>query len=653
MSHEPALRFWLGWAEQEGALVEDAGDHALLVLPEPLQEASELPEEFAVTSDPDVAREDGAVLLIPGHPALERAAAGVLEAGDAGRTYLPWPDSADPRAADLEARARERFHVEHGRIDAAGQPRRVYLPLLRVGAMIHYAASLTHRFQEQEEAWVDARTGLGLPTGVLEALRVRLQLPEPDARHVMLEADLPLAVARAHAALEERAAARAAALLAQGRRALQSELARADAYYSGTLESIERRRASAPPDRARLLDAQAEATRAEQARRRREIEEQHRPRHELRPFRLHLVLAPAFVLPVEIRRGRRAYPFELAWLAVAGSFADVRCPQCEADAELVAGRERLGCQSCLPRAGSSQGVPAADAEVRAVEQAPESARAPSQRARTKPAQADDHPRGAARPKPSGRPPPNARRRSAADLRRGRGDGSARLERTGNKLAFDIWQCVANRERWPRKKVARHSPLSALYRLYGAEGPLRAIGVPLGGWPAETTTVTYPSSTGAPMLTHGEIKVGRVLYPYSLCWWLEAGKPVAAEVLPVPMPLLLAPNGRSDTGLREDAPRPLIGLDPIAAELWRVELPAAGLPMTVRCLATWWRVESAVDRSRPATAVAAAVGYAVGRAAGLRRTRAGAAEAFGVEAPLMDEAASALGSRLRLDRGRGW
>lgn len=652
MSHEPALRFWLGWAEQEGALVEDAGDHALLVLPEPVQEAAELPEEVAVTSDPDVAREDGAVLLIPGHPALERAAAGVLEAGDAGRTYLPWPDSADPRAGDLEARARERFHVEHGRIDAAGQPRRAYLPLLRVGAMIHYAASLTHRFQEQDEVWVDARTGLALPVGAFEALRSRPQLPEPDARHPVLEAELRLAVPRAHAALEERAAARAAALLAQGRRALQSELNRADAYYSGTLESIERRRATAPPDRARLLDAQAEATRAEQARRRREIEEQHRPRHELRPFRLHLVLAPAFVLPVEIRRGRRAYPFELAWLAFAGSFAEVRCPRCAADAELVAGRERLGCRGCLPRAGAPQGRLAV-AEVPSVERAPESARAPGPPARSKPPQAEGRPRPAGRSKPSDRPPPNARRRSAAELRRGRGDGSARLERTGNKLALDIWQSVAHGERWPRKKVARNSPLSALYRLYGPEGPLRALGVPSGAWPAEATTVTYPSSSGAPMLTHGEIKVGRGVYPYSLYWWLEAGKPVLAEVLPMPTPLLLAPNGRSDTGLRDDSPRPLVPLDPVAAELWRVELPATGLPMTVRCLATWWRMEAAADPSQPPAAVAAAIGYAVGRAAGLRRTRVEAADAFGVERPLMDDAARALGSRLRLDRVRGW
>jgi hypothetical protein len=42
-----------------------------------------------------------------------------------------------------------------------------------------------------------------------------------------------------------------------------------------------------------MLEAQAEATRAERARRRREIEEEYEPRHEIRPFRLHLVHVPA------------------------------------------------------------------------------------------------------------------------------------------------------------------------------------------------------------------------------------------------------------------------------------------------------------------------------------------------------------------------
>lgn len=346
-AHEPGLRFWLRYAEHQGALVEDGGDHALTVLPDWLQEAAQLPEEFAVTSDPDVASEDGAVLMIPGHPALERAAASVLDEGDVGRLYLPWPAST-PGTAELQARAREHFHIEHGRIDARADAKRAYVPLVRVGAMIAYATSLTHRFQEQEQVWVDARTGLVVADSVLDAVHCRPRLPAPDATATPLDADLPLALRGAHERLEQRAAQRLAALGAQAQRALELELARADAYYDGALESIERRRASAEPDRRRLLDGQAEATRAEHARRRREIEEELESHHEIRPFRLHLLLVPGLVLPVDVRRGARTFPFSFIWLAAGAGFADVRCPRCGAAAVLVAGRERLGCRSCLP-----------------------------------------------------------------------------------------------------------------------------------------------------------------------------------------------------------------------------------------------------------------------------------------------------------------
>ena len=54
-----------------------------------------------------------ATLLIPGHPAIERAAAAVLAQGDAGHAFLPWPTSRTPARSTLEAYARERVPVEH------------------------------------------------------------------------------------------------------------------------------------------------------------------------------------------------------------------------------------------------------------------------------------------------------------------------------------------------------------------------------------------------------------------------------------------------------------------------------------------------------------------------------------------------------------
>ena len=357
VGEEPALRFWLRYAEREGALVEEHRDHALLLLPHPLQATSELPEEVAVTADPDVAREDGATLLIPGHPAIQRAATAVLAEGDAGHAFLPWPTSRAPTRSALEARARELVPVEHGRVDAAGEPACAYVPLLRVGAIVSYSASLSLRFEEQEEAWVDARTGLEPGKGALATLAAARWKHAPDQRHRRLPADLALAIPLAHEQLERRAGERQRSLAVHARRARESELARADAYYQSALESIARRRVAADVERARLLDAQADATRAEHTRRGREIEREYEPSREVRPFRLQLVHAPAFLLPVDVRRGDRRFPFTLTWLATAAEFAACRCPACGAAEALVAGRDGLGCAACAPsRAPSAAGA---------------------------------------------------------------------------------------------------------------------------------------------------------------------------------------------------------------------------------------------------------------------------------------------------------
>jgi hypothetical protein len=680
--HEPALRFWLRYAEREGALVEDAGDHALALLPDALREATELPEEVSVTSDPDVAREDGAVLLIPGHPALDRAASAVLADGDAGLLYLPWPGSRRPSRATLEARARELVAVAHGRIDAAGEVVAAYLPLLRVGAMVSYAASLTLRFQEQEEAWVDARSGLDVATSVLDAFACGPRLralrgerfaftPRGDARRRSLPADLPLALRGAHEQLERRARVRRDVLAMQARRAAESELARADAYYGGALDSIERRRASAPAGRLRLLEAQADATRVEHSRRRREIEDEFHARYELHPFRLHLVHVPAYVLAVDVLRGSRRSPFELVWIAGAGEFAAIRCPACGAAEELVAGRERLGCAACTPGAAprSAQAAPAPEAKRRRPAGAsPPPASRVEEPGRRRQAGAPQAKGGtaerAARPR-SARPEQPQRvagRGSRAAMRSGRGTGASKdtprkIERTGNKLALAFWQAVAGGERWPRKKVARHSPLAALYRLYGQVAPVCALGIPPKQWPSEVTASTYPTRSGVPELTIGDLLVAESSYTYALYWWLEAGRPVVAEVMPAPHPLVLKParhgSVETEARLQEWAPVPANELDPVATALRETELADAGLPFAARCLATWWRLRDTAVPGEPPAAVAAAVAVSVARAAGMRRARADAAARYGTTAAAVDRVTRALGGGLRLDRARGW
>ncbi|HVM01959.1 MAG TPA: hypothetical protein VM263_04750, partial [Acidimicrobiales bacterium] len=308
-AHDPAVRFWLRYAEGAGALWEDEGDVAVVVLPPELRHRHGLPEDLAVTADPDVARHDGALLLAPGQSVVEEAAERVLAHADVGVAALAPPPSLPPSAAALEARAREAFPVDHGRIDVVGDPAPVWAPVLRVGALVGYTVSLDQRFQEQEEVWVDATTATPVgPRPVAELARrlVAEGRPGPAVGRPRVAADVAAAVGAATAELDRRASARLGELAGQGQRARLDELARADAYYEAALGTLERRRAAAPPERARLLADRAEATRVEHTRRVAEIEEKFRPAHHVRPFRLHLVLVPALRLPVHVRRGARA-----------------------------------------------------------------------------------------------------------------------------------------------------------------------------------------------------------------------------------------------------------------------------------------------------------------------------------------------------------
>jgi hypothetical protein len=664
VSEEPALGFWLGYAEREGALVEDHGDHAVVVLPEPLQEESDLPEELTVTSHPDVAREDGAALLIAGHPAVERAAASVLAEGDTGSSYVPWPASRPPTRSTLEARARALVPTDHGRIDAAGEPIAAYLPLLRVGAMVSYEASLTLRFQEQEEAWVDARTGLEPSPRLLASLDDRARLPKPDGRGRTLEANLPPAISSAHQRLEQRALARQGSLAQHARRAMDSELTRADAYYGAALESIARRRARAPADRARLLDAQAESTMAERTRRRREIQYEYRPRHEIRPFRLHLVHLPAFVIPVDVRRGGRAFRFELTWVAAAAEFARVRCPACGAAERLVATRTRLGCEACTTAPRPAVPAPAVVTVEERVRRPSTDGRGEPAPARSSPGVEPMPPRGSRRqeeprrerPRPRGQSAPRPARAQTGRVRVRTASGGD-VERTGNKLAIALWQCAANGDRWPRAKAAPHSPLRAVYRLYGNAGPQCAIGVPADHRLDDVVASTYPTEPGAPELTLGTVTASGTAYRYAISWSIEAGRPVVGEVMPAPHPLALPPvrGGEAELAgrLRERAPEPTVELDPVASSLWRTELGQWGLPFAVRCLAAWWRAQGRVDPSSPAAATAAAVAWTVARATGLRRPRAESARTYGIETELLESAVAELSAELQLDAARGW
>jgi hypothetical protein len=647
VKREPALRFWLRYVEREGALVDPSGDAPLVVLTPELQRRLELSETVAVTSDPDVAREDGAVLLAPGHPLLDSAAARVLEEGDAGTICLEWPTRPPLTGDQLLALARDRVGVDHGRIDPGGPPQSRYAPVLRVAVQVTYVVS--DHFHEREEVWVDARSGLPVPADVVRQVEVAPRLAA-DARpdRPSLEVDMAAAVAAAHGLLDERAAARRSVLARQSAAALREELAQAERFYDASLESIAQRGEAAPADRRRLYDDRAQATRAERARRLEEIREKYAARQEIRPVRLHVVLLPALHLPLVVRRGARTFPFALTWWLPAARFADVRCPGCGATSQLVAAKDRLGCRSCV--------------EVRVAE--PTRQEPPAPGSRPAPPAAPPAPSKSAVPAPGKPPAPPPVERDPAELvaewQRDYARLRGRVQRAGRDLGHRLWQSVLNGDAWPRKRSDPHSPLRVVHRLYGVEGPLRAIGVPLGAQPDETTTVTEDPQLGLPHRTFGTVVAGARPYQFSLAWRLEDGKPLLLEVvpfrwmshgelgqawtLPAPVAGLLY--------LR--VPAPLIELDPVAELLWRKDLSLHGLPVVARCLAAWWRVvgDPALPAHSPET-LAAALAAMVGRRAGASRTRPAAAGTYGADPAEVGAAARRMQSLLGLSDSRWW
>ncbi|WP_250291788.1 hypothetical protein [Frankia sp. CiP1_Cm_nod1] len=675
---DPALRFWLRYATREGALWEEGAQASLVVLPQRLAGAFSLPEEVLVTSDPEVAREDGATLIAPGHPALDQAADAILTTGDAGRLTLAWPTRVPPGADTLLAHARDRFPVDHGRLDAAGPPRRVLLPVLRVGALVHFDVSMESSFQERMDCWVDGRSGLEITDGVWRALAA--QSPEADdtpaaSRPIALPPDLVRAVREAYRLIDARAAVRSAVIAKDAEDERAAEIRRVERYYSDALASIARRRATAGADRVAMLDARAEATRAERVRRLAEIEDKHRSRIDIRPIRLHVVEVPALELPVDVLRGPRRYPLLLHWMFGVSTFARVRCPSCGEPAPLVAAKDRLGCERCLPSRVPAHHPPQPPAPASAPAPAPASASRGNGALRTAPVAAPGTAPPAARAakQPPAAPPstarpsvtrpsagqPSATQPSVAQRSAAR-HGTPAIRVDGGDFTARLWRAVATADRATvRTLVAPESPLGAAIRLFGPLGALYAAEIPPGEIPTEMSVDHLPTMPEVPEVTTGVLRTAHRQYTYSLRWGLEGRRPVAYEVLPyfgaAAGPRLLGTGRWGETRQPSSrVPSPLGELDPVAAAIWRTTLPATGLALALRCLAAWWRAgELPALAPCPAPVVAAAVTRMVSWRSGLRSSTDVVAAGFGVEADRVRNAERPLQRTLQLSRLQTW
>ena len=604
---DPALAFWLRHVAAAGGLSEPDGDATYVVLPPPLRDAYRLPEELRVTADPDVAREDGATLLTAGHSILAEAAERVLASGDTGYLVLTRPASVPPGHDALLAAAREAFPVGHGRIDLAGEPAAVLHPVVRVGALVSYELSAEDRFQEETQRWVDVPSRRELPAGLIARL-LRAEVDE-QAQPKRPEALLP-AIAAAYRLMESAAIIRRQALAADVSGAFEAERGRAGAYYADAIAGIERRLAAAAPDRRAILEQRLRSTREEQARRLAEIVEKYEARHAIRPYRLHVILVPALRVTADVLRGGRRYPMSFDWLLPAGAYAPVRCPSCEGEAPLVAGKLKLGCEACLPQKPPAAVPPVPTAS--AVPTAPAVPAAPPVPSVSSPVVT-----------PPARPvPPQAKRRVVPPKVR------KEQQKATATLAERLWRAIATGDgRTLARLLHPGSPAEALWRLFGPPGLCRVLGMPPGEEPERFVTDT-----------RGDIVTGSLLgsdgteCDYHIC--CRGGQ--AAEVLPFPV-------GRDGTfwpyywwdsrpGARWAAGRIVL-----ASELDPVEVPLAvtgtrwnGLPVAARALAAWGRVSSAREQvlaAHPPAALAAAVNRLVACRAGGRITFAQAAAQF--------------------------
>jgi hypothetical protein len=648
-----ALAFWLRVVESRGGLAEPSGDTALVMLPQHLQERFDLPAELEVTDDPDVARDDGVMFLGVGHPVIARAADALLAEADAGVVELA-PGGRTPELATLEEKARQRFPVVHGRVDITETPRPGTIGVVRLGALIRYTLSDEDHYQEHLEQWVDAATRLPLADAIGARL-LSAQRQTAASGHDLDRRDVAEAVLAAYREIDAAAERRRVDLAKDLAGGCREEQARAEAYYAAALESIAKRRASAATDRQALLDARAESTRAERARRLEEIAEKYRGTYETQPFRLHLLRMPALQLPAQVRRGDRRYPLVLTWVPAAADFLPVRCPSCARHAPLDAGKTKLGCISCHTKVEAIPPQrPPANSPLPDGGQAPAKP-ATGSRAESPPAKGGAAPTRARSTIDSKRVAAAVQQRTTVGRRTAASARPARVKEltgrqltdAGAKLAMALWRAHAEDDsRGMKRLAAQDSPMAAAHRLFRSQAPAVTVGIPPDMVPQELTTQTYPHRLAGHYVTAGELIAGAASYAYAVVWRDDAGQRRIVEVLP---------QGYLGVPAATPYPEP-VELDPVASVIWRTCVPRLGLVTTIRALTAWWRlpdaatIESRLGPSAIGAAVERAVCYWGGGGPGGYDQ---AAQAYDAPVDAVRKAGALLQKALRFSADKPW
>ena len=629
-------------------------------------------------------------MLAAGHPALIKATENVLAAGDVGHLVLAAPRSRPPDPAALLARARERIRVDHGRIDPAGDPVPATRLILRVGAMVRYAVSAEDQLQEQVECFVDVPTGALLPEASGRCL-LRAERSEPvttNEKDGARTSDTVLppepgdgtvegAIRVAGWTTEALAVSRRTELAADLRQVHDAERQRAEEYYAAAVASLEGRQVGATSDRKALLDARVASTREERSRRLADIAERYQPRHEIQPYRLHLIQVPVLRLVADVRRGERRYPVVLDWLLPIGEFAPVVCPRCGEGVPLVATKTHLGCTACVPvRATAATPDRSLRLASRPPQSDPVSAGSSSDSTALLGGPENSTPRrpplpspaaaptaSAARSKPTANPTATPKPMTAAGtLRPPSLSVSEARQRQDHTLAF--WQAAALGEvRKLARLCAAGAPMHALLRLFGSVAPLLAAGMGSARVPESVTATTLNHQVHGLWATTGQLSGRHIERDYMLRWADAGSARLVAEILPFAHGFFLhdlsAPRLRAAGGpeLFTGLPRPRIPIDQVAQALLDTAAPMQGVALFGRSLASWWRIDD--DAREQLTArydpqvLAAALHRATCYWSNSATSYSDVSQRYDSDEASIRKATPALQRHLQLDRMRPW
>jgi len=358
-----------------------------------------------------------------------------------------------------------------------------------------------------------------------------------------------------------------------------------------------------------------------------------------------------------VRRGDRRYPMAFDWLLPAGAFSPVRCPSCGGDAPLVAGKQRLACERCLPRtprpsvpAPAARAAPAAPA-AKAHPPAPPPATAKAPPAAGSPRPASVPPAARRQPRPV---PPHVRKERRA---------------APGKLAERLWNAVAAGPAGDAGAVlAPGSPAAALHGVLGAPGLTRVLGLPAGEAPARFSAQPAGAAGYGDLIAGLLLGDGGTQCHYCLC----CQDALVVEVLPCPVTAggeflagywwerRLAGTGEprlAGTGGRSPGRVPArSGLDPVGKALLSAGPGWNGLPVTARALAAWARIRAGQPpllAAHEAPVLAAAVDRLVAYRAGGRAMFADAAAVYAVDEKAIRLADRAVRALLALGPGQPW